>query len=196
MSVYILPGILFLCTVLAVMIQIRIHRKKDNLTRTKLTMAPAGLFLVITCLCLSLIAIAEQKGMQKTASVSDFLNGFLSSPIEDTLPEDLGNTLVVYYRYDCPDCHAVMQDVKQALVQYPVSYVCSRSDQGQTLLEQYPVSYVPTIVYITENPAVYYSFPLATSRSDSEVVLNQSGLDQILALYQRHNQSETKETNP
>lgn len=194
MSVYLLPGILFLCAVFTILIPICIHRKKDNLTRTKPSMAPAGLFLVLTCLCLSLIFIAEEKGMQKNATVSVFLNGFLSSPIEDTLPEDLSNTLVVYYRYDCPDCHAVLQDVKQVLVQYPVSYICSRSDQGQTLLEQYPVSYVPTIVYITENPAVYYSFPLATSRSDSEVVLNQSGLDQLLTLYQRHNQDVIKET--
>ena len=75
-----------------------------------------------------------------------------TSPIESKLPDDL-NTLkqsvIIYYRFGCPDCDAVYPELSKIFSQIDnVYWIASRSEQGKTLLEKYPVNEVPTAIYI------------------------------------------------
>lgn len=187
MSIYLLPYLLLMCAIISIIVPLSRYMKENKLTRTFPSLTAAGLFFLCTGLLMMSIEKAEDKGMQPNATVQVFVEGFASSPVEDQLPDNLSNILFVYYRYDCPDCHAVMGEVEDLLKDYPVYYVCSRSEQGQSLLQKYPVSYVPTIGYITKSGSVFYNFPLAVTDSDGAVVVNTSGLDEILELYQSHN---------
>ena len=155
-------------------------------TRAVILLAP----LCGLCMILSLgISLANAKGMESDATMKEFAEGFFKSPYETKLPDDfteLAGKLVVYYRYDCSLCHDEMKNIQTALKDYPVYYVCTRSEQGKALRELYPIDAVPSIVYICNDPvSVHYSSPLAIRDGDSGVMLNQSGLDRILEFYEK-----------
>lgn len=145
---------------------------------------------IITGLLWVSTGIAHFKGMQpEDTTVKEFVKGFIATPFEDKIPEneeDLMGKLFIYYRYDCHGCHELMDEIQEALKDYPVYYVCSRSKQGLRLRELYPVAEVPSIVYTkSKQLGEHYSAPLAIHDGDSGVMLNIDGLNRIVEFYEK-----------
>lgn len=88
-------------------------------------------------------------------------DGIKTTPIESTLPEDLSGAIIIYYRFECPDCRAVHNELMQASAGVQnIYFIPSRGEQGAKLIEQYPVDAVPSGIYIrtyTYNGALSYT---------------------------------------
>lgn len=95
---------------------------------------------------------ALSHGMYKIdTSLSDMSYNNAHTPPESKLPDDYKHKLIIYYRYDCHDCHAVFEDLKKETADYDVYWVSTRSEQGKKLMEEFPPQEVPTGVVITES---------------------------------------------
>lgn len=94
----------------------------------------------------------------------------------DTIVSDVnvGNAIIVYYRYDCPDCEAIHRE----LISYfkdqgvDVYYISSRSSVGQRLLTIYPTSEVPSGTVVDKN-----------GFDRNRVLYDEDGFDQSAADY-------------
>lgn len=146
--------------------------------------APVFCLLLTAALWGSLLS-AHIRGMELNSTVQDFIKGFTVTPMEDRLPDDIGHTLIIFYRYDCNDCHQTLPAIQEALKDYPVFYINSRSTQGEALREEYPISFVPSLVYITADQKAHYSFALATIGDNGEVTLDTENLNDALLFYDR-----------
>ena len=106
---------------------------------------------------LSAYQTAKQHGYQDglTVNAESLWRGIHNSPEESKLPEnpdELKQSLIIYYRFGCRDCEAHYQAIKTAVQPYTnVYWISSRSEQGKQLRETYPVEAVPTGVYITKD---------------------------------------------
>lgn len=83
----------------------------------------------------------------------DIKYGFEES---EDIPSDLTGCIVIFYRYGCPDCKAIHDDLMKAIESHKdnkIYFVSTRSDKGRQLLhpdgneEKYLVNDVPAIVY-------------------------------------------------
>lgn len=85
--------------------------------------------------------------------ISDLSRINRRTPVESALPPDTDGALIVYYRYGCPDCEAVYDELKSKLDARgtPYYWVSTRSDQGRALLDEYVVDDVPSVLYIYPN---------------------------------------------
>lgn len=139
------------------------------------------LLLVLTFVLTTLLYACLAKGMQReSATIGEMASGFLNSPYEDDLSQDLSGKLIILYRFDCGNCHDVYPDLKEAIKDREAYWVCSRSEQGRALLEKYPVSSVPTGMYICHD-GVYYSHGLAVHDPDADAMrLNTENLNELL----------------
>ena len=109
-----------------------------------------------------------QEGMNVTAS--SLWRNIHRSPVEDTLPEDLSQIIVVYYRFGCKDCEATYDTISKALSPYDdVYWISSRSPQGVVLKEKYPIDSVPTGIYIRAD-GTYLAYTLYQSSENGPVV--------------------------
>ena len=72
--------------------------------------------------------------------------------IEDSnIPEDLSGSIIIYFKYGCPDCISVHDDLMAYLMAHDTSniyFVSSRSEKGKELLKKYAVPEVPSAVYV------------------------------------------------
>lgn len=101
------------------------------------------------------------------------------SPEESELPDDLSNTIIIYFKYGCPDCEAIFKDEKRALKNTPnVYWVSTRSKQGKKLLKTYEVLEVPAGVYINADKqgSSYILYTTETKNGKPTVILNQAAI--------------------
>lgn len=127
-------------------------------------------------------AEAELRGADVKATLSEILNSLEDTPKEDILPEDLSGSIVIFYRFGCPDCKAIYPELKDRLSDIPdVYYVLSRSEQGEKLRESYPISSVPVAIYFSTNGTSHYTYEL-DKQKEGITVLNTENLERLLAL--------------
>lgn len=118
------------------------------------------------------------------------------TPKESSLPKNLNNTVIIYYRFDCPDCHAVydrlIEDTKNA--NSPVYFISTRSNQGKELRKSYPTMSVPSVLYIKE-PITdkqpngnWQNYPLTNENSEYQPEI----LQKILEQAENQSKEETK----
>jgi hypothetical protein len=113
--------------------------------------------------------------------------GIRYSPIEDELPENLTGYIVIYYRFDCPDCHAVYDELSEQVKDNDkVCWISSRSTQGKALLASYPVDEVPSGIYFREytygGALTYTKKRLYTTDDDGNTILSSNGINRLLEL--------------
>ena len=106
------------------------------------------------------------------ATASSLWRGIQNSPVEDTLPTDLNQCIIVYFRFGCKDCEATYHTISKTLSAYEkVYWISSRSAQGKQLLETYPVAEVPTGIYINTEGS-YLAYTLYKPTTEGPVVDN------------------------
>ena len=118
------------------------------------------------------------------ADLKDLIN---NSPKESKLPDDIEGVIIIYYRFDCPDCRAIYNDLASAVANTDnVYWISSRSETGKSLLDKYPVDEVPTGIYIrhdTYNGNVTFTkYELATTDENENTILDTSAIDRLLYL--------------
>lgn len=74
------------------------------------------------------------------------------TPQEDVLPDDLSNTLIIYYRFGCRDCESIYETLTREIKDISrIYWVSSRSKQGLSLRKLYPIQTTPTGVYVKKD---------------------------------------------
>lgn len=125
---------------------------------------------------------AQLRGADAMATFYEILNSLKDTPKEDTLPKDLSGSIVIFYRFGCPDCKAIYPELNERLSDVPdVYYVLSRSEQGKELRKSYPIPSVPTAMYFSANGKHCYTYEL-DKQEDGTTVLNTENLERLLTL--------------
>lgn len=148
---------------------VRIWKKPDsaNIRRDAIAFSAAVLLFLLDVNGVALCAITLRGACIRGASgilgrsVFDMAALNVASPEPDAVPGDLAELkgcIVVYYKYGCPDCADVHDDLVAAIDSQPGAYVVySGTEDGKRLLEAYPVEQVPSGVYVVKNdPTVTY----------------------------------------
>lgn len=134
-------------------------------------------------------AVAQKHGAYtRDITIESMYYGISHSPVESTLPETLEpGAIIIYYRFDCPDCHAIYEDLMRATENVDnIYFVSSRSEQGKALIELYPVNEVPSGIYLrtyTYNGAIEFTRKiLYYTDANGNVVFDQANFNRLLEL--------------
>lgn len=143
-------------------------------------------FINLTSTIKTAISHGLTSDMEKM-SMSELKDLINNSPKESKLPDNIEGAIIIYYRFDCPDCKAIYNDLSQAVADNSnIYWISSRSETGKALLDKYPVDEVPTGIYIrhdTYNGNVTFTkYELATTDEDGNIILNKSAIDRLLYL--------------
>ena len=153
-------------------------------------MADSSLIILILFMITCVIAINHgfTKGtLKNNVSIGKMLTSIRESPSESELPDNLNGCIIIYYKFGCPDCEAVYDELKDKLSDKPnVYWASSRSKQGKKLLEKYPVEKVPTGIYIYKNPEQnatdFVQKQLYEKDENNNTILQEDNLNRLLEL--------------
>ena len=110
-----------------------------------------GLIMSIAISSAITFSTAIKHGMYKTDTpIAAMLKCNEKTPVESELPDDISGKLIIYYRYDCPDCHDTYDEMRKMCEAANVDplWVSTRSQQGKKLMEDYPPTEVPAGLFI------------------------------------------------
>ena len=158
-------------------------RKKHEITHINQALIISCVASIASFLCLITVSIITAIGFSHGmydmhTTVTETIDYIGKTPVESQIPDDLSNKLVIYYKFDCADCHAIYADLKKATQDYDVIWVSTRSKNGKKLRKTYPVEYVPTGIAFNSDKQ-YISFVLYKSEN-GKIILDSSNLDLIL----------------
>lgn len=166
----------------------RISRKK--LFILKLFTVIIATIICFACICffqgIHLTKIAKLHGHEsiKTMTIQNIYDNIEKLPIENKLPENLKNKLIIYYKFGCGDCESIHNELQEVLHEYKDVYIIyTRSKQGKELRKTYPVEKVPSGMYI-QSDGTNVTLPLYSENADKEPVLDRQNLDTLLKLFQ------------
>lgn len=154
-----------------------------------------GICLAGTACLAYLYDTGEKRGMTmddwKSKNVAEIIRINNETPVNQTLPKERNSAIVILYRYGCPDCEAIYDDLQEAIDELGlknVYYVASSSEYGQELVEEGDIRYVPTGVYLRHetlaNGASITHIPLA-SEDGNETVLDTAALKRLTLLQEK-----------
>lgn len=198
-------AVIYLAISLLVLIAMRFARrngkttaddKSDERSRQHIVYAIA-LAINIASLA-SIIAMAfiysqgAQRGMTmddwKTMSLGEVITANDKTPVSQTLPNDRNGDIVILYKYDCPDCEAIYDQLNDAIKDTgakDVHFIASSSETGRELIKDGDIQTVPTGIYLRHealsNGAAITHIPLAASNGN-ETVLDIAALKRLVLL--------------
>lgn len=185
-------AIVYLCITAA-----RRQHDPDNAEKSQLW--PPVTYVVVSVICLScsfaLTMNAASHGMTDldnwpSLSLYQTIKSTLHSPVAQTAPDDLEGQIVILYKFGCPDCEAIYDELSTATDgREGIWWVSSRSEQGRALVEAYSVPEVPSLLYFRvhhdgNTPEVYQA-TLYTKKGDL-VMLDRAVLAQALDMMEEH----------
>ena len=146
--------------------------------------------LVAAIICTTgLILEGIQRGVfDPETSLIEIYQKLPHTPKESKIPEhkNLGNAMLIFFRFGCSDCEAIYQDLSLALQNKPdIYWISTMSSQGQDLLSKYPISETPTLIYIYPDAERFAIFELHTKDQNNNIVLNQDLLNQAIMLQEK-----------
>lgn len=146
-------------TFAALFLTFYIRRQKEACENTieariirAIILASAAVILCTGTMIVAVQAKAEKHGAYgDPMTFADTLRAINHSPVEDELPEDLRGKIILYFRFGCPDCEAVFEELSRRAEPYgdDVYWISTRSEQGIELRKTYPCDHVPSAVYIS-----------------------------------------------
>lgn len=193
-TLFLLLGIFLIITLLGAITFLTKSKKGNTAMKSagNTLFACSGCIIIVTAILCILCFVGTKHGMYDyNISVPQLITSITNTPEEDTIPEDLHNTCIIYYRFTCDDCEAIYDELRTTFLGYPnIYWVSTRSEQGQALTEQYPVSQVPSAVYI-DNNGLAHTYLLMTRDSEG-TYLDTTVVDRIHELMQL-NQTQEQE---
>lgn len=198
-------AVIYLAISLLVLVAMRFARRNGKATaddksnehsRQRIVYAIA-LAVNITSLA-SIIAMAfiysqgAQRGMTmddwKAMSLGKVITANDKTPVSQTLPSERNGDIVILYKYDCPDCEAIYDQLNDAIRDTgakDVHFIASSSETGRELIEEGDISTAPTGIYLRHealnNGSVMTHIPLAASNGN-ETVLDTAALKRLVLL--------------
>lgn len=157
--------------------------KQRYLRSMQMWFIPFCCYGFMTIICLTTIFIAKQHGLYDyDIKPKDFVSALLNTPKEDNLPDNINDSLILYYRFSCSDCEDIYDDLRLSFLGYDnVYWISSRSEQGKTLMEQYPVEQVPAGVYIDKN-GIGHTYLMAQRTEDGGATLANDSVERLKEL--------------
>lgn len=158
-------------------------KKKSKIKHINQGLTISCITSIISFMCLIAVSIITVIGFSHGmydmhTTITETIDYISKTPVESQIPDDLSNKLVIYYRFDCPNCHAVYDKLEKATQDYDVIWISTRSKNGKELRKTYPVEYIPTgIAFNSEKQ--YISFVLYKSEN-GKIVLDSDNLDLLL----------------
>lgn len=156
-TVLMVLGFLMVASIVAIALVLKPRESGKDVSHARREIA-SGLTVAISmcvALCLAGCALrvaAVLHGMppQESMPVLDMVRHVVSTPMESDPPyADVNGHLILYYRFDCPDCEAVYPALQDAFRgQDRVLWIATRSMRGEELAARYPVASVPSAVYV------------------------------------------------
>lgn len=154
-----------------------------------------GICLAGTACMAYLYDAGAKRGMTmddwKSENVAEIIRINNETPVSQTLPKERNGAIVILYRYGCPDCEAIYDDLHETIDELglkDVYYVASSSEYGQELVEEGDIRYVPTGVYLRHealaNGASITHISLA-SENGNETVLDEAALKRLALLQEK-----------
>lgn len=165
-----------------------------------------GIILTITTLlsCITMVGtfamqtIASNRGFSNfSMPVSKVITSIMNSPKADKFPEDPSGSILILYKFGCPDCEAVYDDLKEAVEGHDVYWIPTTDPNFVTLKEQYgdkthlkdgkPTIDVPAGIYIHKDPEKMNGrtgtlYTLYHTDIDGTVHLDESALTRLFKL--------------
>lgn len=109
-------------------------------------------------------------------------NTQLSRP-EDTLPDDLRGSVIIYYEFGNNYYNDIANDLKAATVREHVYWVDVNSEQGRRMMDKYTSRKVPIAFYISTMKEDYHSFiSICGTNYDGSAFLETDLLNSLYAL--------------
>lgn len=145
-TIFVISGIIYTACCLK-------HRKRIGIIPT----CSSCIFTFI-CICAAIYTIAifntaQSHGMYTNDTPLPRVEiSIKNSPIEDTIPDDLDGSIIIYYRFGCTDCESIYTDLSKSISgKNNIYWVSTESKQGKELIKTYPVNSVPSGIYIYSN---------------------------------------------
>lgn len=140
----------------------------------------------IMYLTINTITTAKEHGSDNLTKkpLSSIVYSIKNSPIEDILPSDKTNIIVIYYRFGCKDCELIYNKLKDKTENVNhIYWVATRSEQGIDLRKTYPITEVPTGIYIDENKKMheYLLYTKSTQNNKEYISLNENNLNELIS---------------
>lgn len=157
-----------------------------NITKTL-----AMFFIIVSIIAIvaqiGLYTIAKAHGLESIDTKPSLVwSNIKQTPREDVLPDDLAGSIIVYYRFNCPACHVIWDDLSPIKQENKnIYFISSRSIQGQKIIKDYPVKSVPSAVYIYQNNKDFVKKELITE-SNGKYIFNQEAFDRLLLLQEEN----------
>lgn len=203
-------AIIYLAISLLVLVAMRVMRRNDKATaetkpdkHSRQHIVYAIALAVNIASLVSIIAMAfiysqgAQRGMTmddwKAMSLGEVIAANDKTPVSQTLPSDRNGDIVILYKYDCPDCEAIYDQLNDAIRDTgakDVHFIASSSETGRELIEEGDIPTAPTGIYLRHealnNGSAITHIPLATSNGN-ETVLDTAALKRLVLLQNNGN---------
>lgn len=146
---------------------------------------------------LNLFYTAYQHGFREymKQNIHDIINSIEYSPEEDTLPNDITNITVIYYRFGCKDCEKMYHSLSEKFDNVSdVYWIATRSKQGTKLRETFPIETVPSAIYISdkETAVLFELYTKSTENNKTTIELNENGIDDLFKYRSKHIQKRSE----
>lgn len=170
--------------------------KSDKHSRQRIVYAIALAVNIASLVAIVIMAFIYSQGAQrgmtmddwKTMSLGEVIAANDKTPISQTLPSDRKGDIVILYKYNCPDCKAIYDQLDDAIRDTGaknVHFVASSSETGRELIKEGDIPTAPTGIYLRhealDNGAAMTCIPLATSNGN-ETVLDTTALKRLVLL--------------
>lgn len=169
------------------------HSKKEWILKFIYSIAYFLILSYATISCM-LFHTAYQHGYREymNQNIQEIIYSVKHTPVEDTLPDDLTNTTIIYYRFGCHDCNKVDNQLQEKFKNSPNTYwVATRSKQGKTLRKDYPVENVPSALYI-DNQKTGIVFDLIIKQTINGKIstsVNEQNVNELISMQKAHDVS-------
>lgn len=198
-------ALIYLAVSLLVLIAMRFTRrngkttaddKSDKRSRQRIVYAIALAINIASLASIIAMAFIYSQGVQrgmtmddwKTMSLGEVITANDKTPVSQTLPSDRNGDIVILYKYNCPDCEAIYDQLDDAIKNTgakDVHFIASSSETGRELIKEGDIPTAPTGIYLRHealnNGSAMTHIPLAASNGN-ETVLDTAALKRLVLL--------------
>lgn len=122
-------------------------------------------------------------------SIFEIIETNQNTPISEEVSLDDDGAIVILYKYGCPDCEAIYDELNDFLTDADIDnvyFVASSSESGETLIEEGQITSVPSAIYIRHealsNGSTINWVSITTTDSDSNVSFDSTVLEYLIRL--------------
>lgn len=168
-NMFVMLWILLLCILLILAIMIRM-KKRNRAKILPLLLITCGMTIYTTVLIIIAFCHGADYATLAEYNYYDVIHSNKYSHVSQKInKQDLSGSIIIYYRYGCPDCEAVFNSLEASLQDISdIYWVATRQKRGKQLLKEYPVTEVPSAVLI-ENDNTYIVYSLCTSKQEGNI---------------------------